>query len=192
MGVFLYSLSMLELNYELEEEDLLQLQLYFASKDEMQIKQRRKEKYRMIGLSLLCGLLLFFDEGYRLLSYFFLGSSVLFFIIYPWWSVWFYKRMYRKHISGSMRAEFPYNTKLLLGSEFIEIETKKGYRHYDVKEMDTIIETEHHFFIVTSRQVSIIVPKHRMNNTEEVKMRLLRYKENNPISFVEDMDWKWK
>lgn len=68
MGVFLYSLSMLELNYELEEEDLLQLQLYFASKDEMQIKQRRKEKYRMIGLSLLCGLLLFFDEGYRLLN----------------------------------------------------------------------------------------------------------------------------
>lgn len=192
MGVFLYSLSMLELNYELEEEDLLQLQLYFASKDEMQIKQRRKEKYRMIGLSLLCGLLLFFDEGYRLLSYFFLGSSVLFFIIYPWWSVWFYKRMYRKQISESMRAEFPYNTKLLLGSEFIEIETKKGYRHYDVKEMDTIIETEHHFFIVRSRQVSIIVPKHRMNNTEEVKMRLLRYKENNQVSFVEDMDWKWK
>ncbi len=192
MGVFLYSLSMLELNYELEEEDLLQLQLYFASKDEMQIKQRRKEKYRMIGLSILCGLLLFFDEGYRLLSYFFLGSSVLFFIIYPWWSVWFYKRMYRKHISESMRAEFPYNTKLLLGSEFIEIETKKGYRHYDVKEMDTIIETEHHFFIVTSRQVSIIVPKHRMNNAEEVKMRLLRYKENNQVSFVEDMYWKWK
>lgn len=192
MGVFLYSLSMLELNYELGEEDLLQLQLYFASKDEMQIKQRRKEKYRMIGLSLLCGLLLFFDEGHRLLSYFFLGSSVLFFIIYPWWSVWFYKRMYRKHIPESMRVEFPYNTKLLLGNDIIEIETKKGHRHFSVNEMDVITETEYYFFIVTSRQVSIIIPKHRINNTEEVRMQLLRYKENNPVSFVEDLNWKWK
>jgi hypothetical protein len=183
---------MLELDYGFGEEDFLQLQMYFASKDEEQIKQRKKEKYRIIGLSLLCGLLLFFDEGYRLLSYFFLSSSVFFFAIYPWWSVWFYKRMYRKYISESMRADFPYNTKLLLGNDVIELNTKKGHCHFSVNDMDAIIETGYYFFIMTSRQVTVIIPKHQLNNTEEVRMWLLRYKEYSPVSFVEDLNWKWR
>lgn len=192
MGVFLYSLSMLELDYNFDEEDFLQLQLYFASKDEAQIKQRKKEKYRIIGLSILCGLLLFFDEGYRLLSYFFLGSAVFFFAIYPWWSVWFYKRMYKKHISEKLREDFPYNTKLLLGSDVIEIETKKGRSYYGLDDLNTMIETERYFFVIMSRQVSVIIPKHRMNNVEEIRMQLLHYKENNSVSFVEDLDWRWR
>ncbi|GAB6123285.1 YcxB family protein [Dysgonomonas termitidis] len=183
---------MLELNYDFDEEDFLQLQMYFASKDEMQIKQRKKEKYKIMGLSFLCGLLLFFDEGYRLLSYFFLGSSVFFFAIYPWWSVWFYKRMYRKHISESSRADFPYNTKLLFGNDVIELETKKGHRHFSVNDMDAIIETGYYFFITMSYEVTIIIPKHRINNVEEVRTHLLRYNEYSHVSFVEDLNWKWR
>lgn len=183
---------MIELNYTLNEEDFLDFELYQASTDESIKKLRIKEKYRIIGLSLLCAFILFFDEDYRLYSYFFLGSSILFLVVYPWWSSWFYKRMYRKRIESIFNGYLPYPMKIILDETRIEVDSNKGHSVFDINNIKTITETGKYFFITSSQGKTIIIPKNQLNNPEEVIKQLKNYESSQQFPFIQVLNWKWR
>lgn len=182
------------LDYELTEDDFLNLQLYYISTDEAARKQRKKEKYRILGLSVLCGLILLFDGDYQLYSYFFLGSALLFFLIYPWWSAWFYKRMYKRQISETLKGSFPHATKLLLDTDVIDVDTKNGYSRFTIHDVKSITETGTYFFITMSQFITVIIPKNREDNTktEEIENLLRSYEADYKVPYDKNIDWKWK
>lgn len=183
---------MINLTYSLSETDLLNLQLYFASVDEEAKKQRKKEKFRTLGLSALCGIMLLFDGHYRIYSYFFFGATLLFFIVYPWWSAWFYKRMYKKQISSFFKGKLPYHMTITLGNEHIEIESQKGHSSTNINDLKSIIETEGYFFIMSGQTSSVIIPKSTDEETERIREQLENYAVNSAIPFIRDLNWKWK
>lgn len=182
------------LEYELTADDFLNLQLYYASTDEAARKQRKKEKYRMLGLSVLCGLILLFEGDYRIYSYLFLGSALLFFLVYPWWSAWFYKRMYKRQIAETMKESFPHATKLLLDAGVIDVDTKNGYSRFTAYDVKSITETGAYFFITMSQFITVIIPKSRKDNTttEEVESLLKLYEADYKVPYNKNIDWKWK
>lgn len=183
---------MINLDYSLDENDLLNLQLYHASYDEESKKQRRNEKFRILGLSVLCGIMLFFDEDYRMYSYFFLGSALLFLIVYPWWSAWFYKRIYKKQVDNHFRDKLPYRMKAVFSDEYIDIESPKGYSRINISDIQSITETGEYFFIITDRTTTITIPKKEPEKTDEIRQQLESYATTTDIYFTRNLDWKWK
>ncbi len=182
------------LEYKLTADDFLNLQLYHMSTDEAARKQRKKEKYRILGLSVLCGLILLFEGDYQLYSYFFLGSALLFFLIYPWWSAWFYKRMYKRQITETLKGSFPHTTKLLLDTDVIDVDTKNGYSRFTIHDVKSITETGTYFFITMSQFITVIIPKNREDNTktEEIENLLRSYEADYKVPYDKNIDWKWK
>lgn len=183
---------MINLNYSLNETDLLNLQLYFASTDKETKRLRRREKYRMLGLSVLCGIILLFDEDYRIYSYYFLGTAILFYIVYPWWSPWFYKRLYKKQVSSVFKDKLTYNMNVILSDEYIEIENHKGHKQIQTSDIKSIIETREYFFITTDQTINIPIPKSNIEDIEKIREQIAHYSTNSGVSFSQDLNWKWK
>jgi len=175
--------------FNLTENDFLNFQLYYASTDEGTKKLRMKEKYRIIGLSVLCGIILFFDEDYRTFSYFFLGSSVLFLFVYPWWSAWFYKRIYRKQIAETFKGKFPYPMEVSMENDTIGIDSPKGNTSFKTSDIKTIIETKGYFFVMMNQLIYIIIPKIEKSDTENIRKQLGTYEINDQVPFIRNLEW---
>lgn len=181
----------MELDYTLELEDYLEYQLYYASTDEKAIAQRRKERWRFSGMSLLFGLILLFDSYGSFWSYIFIASSILFFIIYPWWSAWFYKRMYKRQIAEAMKDHFPNKTHLLFSEDVMEVDSQKGHSVFNVQDIDSIAETKAYFYIKMKQFVVIIIPKKQISDISGICSQLRLYEEKQNVSFIQNLAWNW-
>ncbi|MBK5721355.1 hypothetical protein JGH11_10770 [Dysgonomonas sp. Marseille-P4677] len=182
----------LQIHYTLNEEDFLNLQLYHAFKNEDFKKQRIKDKYRIIGLSLLCGLILFFDGYFSIYSYYFLGSAVLFFIVHPWWSKWFYKRLLKSKVINANKDCFPQTTTLILQDKQIDLINNKNSHTFDIHNLLNIEEIQEYFFLQISNFPPIIIPKRQIPNINLIQKQLKQYNKNFDISFITDLEYRWK
>jgi len=184
--------KILHLQYSTIENDLINQQLYFLSQDENFTKQRKKEKYRIIALSIVCGGVLLIDQTFSFLPFYFFGSAILFFIIYPWWSKWFYKRIIKTRVINKQKDIFPQDTIITFGEDFInvtfnQIETSIPFSHFF-----RIIEIPDYFFILTSNYPIINIPKNQITDSKYASTYLKDYCESHGISFVADNNYKWK
>lgn len=183
----------LEIHYTLNENDFLNLQLYLASNDENFKKQRTKDKYRIVILSLLFGLILFFDSGYNLYSYYFLGSALVFLLIHPWWSKYFYKRIFKSKVIGPLKNSLPQTISLTLREESIDLINKENIRSFYIQDLQAIIEIQDYFFFMqASDSPPIIVPKKEIANISIIYEQLEQYHKDFNISFIKDLQYKWK
>lgn len=192
MTTALNSSSTTELRYLLSEEDYINCELYYTSKDNNFQKQRIKDKYRIIGLSLLCALILFFDGDYEIYAYYFLGSAVILFIIYPWWSKIFYKRMIKSRLTNKYKNSFPQNIGLTLYDKSIELRNSSYIQTFEIYTIKEIIEIQDYFFIQRSNVPPIIIPKKETPDIEPIRERLQQYKTDFNIAFINDEEYKWK
>lgn len=193
MGSSLFNRKMIAFAYDLDKKDFLNFQLYTSSVDEEFNKQRKKERYRISLLTLIFGCVLFFEEGYRIYSFCFLGTSVLYFIFYSWWAAWYYKRAYRQQIEQHFKDSFPYHMEVEFTENSINIRTLKGSRHIGVSQLLSIIETKEYFFVEESvYSTAIIIPKEPLQNEVVVRDALMSYAESFNIGYSTDLDWVWK
>jgi hypothetical protein len=182
----------MELNYILTTEDYLEMQLYNMSQDEKYKKRRSLDRFRLPGLSLLFGLILLFDDLNSILAYVFIASAVLFFIFYSQWSAWFYKRMCRRQVSENTKDYSPYDVKLLLGSDVIEVVTPRGHSYFNIHDIKDVTETGKYFFIMMNQFICIVIPKEKIQEVEELEKLLMVYEENIKFPFIRNLSWQWK
>jgi len=182
----------MELHYTLSAEDYLELQLYNLSRDENYKKQRNRDRFRLPGLSLLFGAILLFDGMNNILAYVFIASSILFFIFYPQWSAWFYKRMCKRKINENLKDGVHYPVKLLLGEDVIEIDSMRGHNYFNVHDINCVVEIDGYYFMMMNQYVSIIVPKVQIVDEEQLSVQFENYRKHKGIRFVSELDWKWQ
>lgn len=184
---------MIRLAYDLEKNDFLNSQLYVLSIDENFKKQQKKEKYRIVGITLLFACILFFDESYRTTSYFFFATSVLYFLFYPWWAAWYYKRMYRQQIERHFENSLPYHMEIDLLESSINVRTTKGNQQIAGSRLSFIKEIKDYFFIVEDISfTTIIIPKESLQDENTVRDMLMSYTRISNAKYSSDLDWKWK
>jgi hypothetical protein len=182
----------MELSYTLSAEDYLELQLYNLSRDGNYRKQRNRDRFRLPGLSLLFGAILLFDGMNNILACIFMASSVLFFIFYPQWSAWFYRRMCKRKINENMKDDSLYHVKLLLGNDIVEIDSMRGHNYFNVHDISCVVEVGKYFFMMMNQYVCVIVPKKQIVEEEQLSAQFENYKENKGVRFVQEPDWKWQ
>ncbi|MDU1889744.1 MAG: hypothetical protein E6767_03560 [Dysgonomonas sp.] len=181
---------MQEFKYTLTEEDFLYLQLYTASKDENVKKQRKMEKYRLAGFSVICGLVLLFDDFYQYYAYFLLVGSVLLLFVYPFWSAWYYKRMFKKRIHETYKDRFPSESMIGMNDESISITNQGGHYTFIPSDVNSIVETGKYFYLKLNQFICVI-PKTKVDE-KIIQDQLMRYHNIYNVTYITDLDWKWK
>jgi len=114
--------------------------------------------------------------------------GILWFLFYPLYSKWRYKNHFRKHVEENYKnrinklVEIDFDENSLNAKDFTSESRIKG------TELKELIETKDHFFIKLQTDLSLIVPKHSIENQSEFKKRVTEL----GAEYVDELNWKWK
>jgi len=172
--------------YKIEKEDLIEFQLYVASKSEVLIKKRRNSRALLVAAStLFAGY--FFTSDELIMGIYFSAMVVLLVLFYYKYFSWKQKLNYGRFIKANYSSRFGMQETLEMFPGKIHVKDNFGEGDVIASELNGIIEIESHFFINLASGSSLIIPKYQVNSIE-LKKELKRLK----TGFVEELDWSWK
>ncbi|WP_165023167.1 YcxB family protein [Dysgonomonas sp. ZJ279] len=181
----------MEFNYQLEERDFLNFQLYFASKSP-QIKKQRSTARILGAIVLFLMAILFFATNERFEAYYFLASTVIILMVYPYLSALALKYSFKKFVKNNYREECPKSIRLKIDHATIESIEEKGHSKFDIRDLTKITEIKNYFFIHTDEITAIIIPKNQLENTDNIRNYLSRIADDHNIPFDNEPNWKFK
>ena len=177
------------LTFLLNENDFLQCRLFIASKSE-KIKKQRNKSWIIWTLAYLSLSLMFYQSGNIILTYYFLCFSVLYFIFYPTYYKWKYKRSHQKLIKETHQNKINQIINIKFTDEFIETSSTAGESKINLKEIENIVETMSYFYLKLKTNSSyLIIPKSKIN-VDDVREELLKFSNKMTIVFTPDLNWK--
>jgi hypothetical protein len=178
----------MNINYQLTNSDFLEYQLYTSSKSKSHKKKRFRSRVIIPIMYMLFGLYLAYKNGNNGIGIIFVGIGILWFAFYPIYSKWRYKNHYQKHIEENYKnrinkpVEIDFDENSVNAKDFTSESKIKG------TELKELIETKNHFFIKLATDVSLIVPKHSVENQTEFKKRVTEL----GAKYVDELNWEWK
>ena len=175
------------LSYKLEESDFLAFQLYNASQSES-INKKRNRGWAILTLSSLLFALYFYYQNITAMVIYFGAASLLFGLFYKKYFLWRYRRHYSNHIKENYKNRVGLDIEIRITDDFILTKDKTGEGKIKISEIKEIVEIQNHIFGIISTGETIIVPKSRIRNYNEVidKFTSLGLKTSH------ELDWSWK
>jgi len=180
----------MQLAYTLDKSDFLNHQLYLASKSERIKKNRLKSRLWATSMSLSVASICYVNQQLGLV-YWFLLLAVLTFIFFPFYSRRMHVNHYQKFIDENYKSKM--GKEVLLQLERDRIESKDEYSEGTLKltAFSEIAEVPTAIYLRLEGS-SLILPKARLNNIEEVKSTLQKVAADHNIPYLEDLAWRWK
>jgi len=176
------------LNYKLTSSDFLEYQLYASSKSIIQKKRRRNSRIIAPILFLLYGFYLTKkDENYIGISVFAVTATI-WFICYPLYSKWRYKKHFEKHVKENYSNRINKPVEIIFNESSLNIKDFTSESKIHGTELKELIETKNHFFIKLTTDLSLIIPKRTVENQTEFKERLVRF----GAAYVDEVNWQWE
>ncbi|MCF1423071.1 YcxB family protein [Mangrovimonas futianensis] len=176
------------LKYELTNSDFLEYQLYASSKSESHKKKLRNNRILGPILFLPYGLYLTNrDENYIGIIVFGI-TAILWFIFYPKYSKRRYKNHFRKHVEENYKNRINKPVQIDFNENSINAKDFTSDTKLNGTEIKELIETKEHFFIKLTTDLSLIVPKHSIENQTEFKKRVT----DLGAEYIDELNWKWK
>jgi hypothetical protein len=179
------------LKYSLTENDFLQQQLYFASKNDRLKKQRRKS-WLINSLAILVLSFLFYDSGNKFLAYWFLGTGILFICFLPFYIKAHHKNHYKKFITETYKNKFGVTSTIKFSDDFIETFDTTGESKTNLSEIEEINETGEYIYLKTKAATVLIIPKSKIENLDALRAELTKIADKLNLKFVSELNWKWK
>lgn len=181
----------METKYAIEFDDFLQHQLYISSKSKNTQKARKKSKLSVLGIFLAFSIYSFFTDD-QVLAYYFLvliGATIIF---YPRYQRNHYKKHYSKFINETYKNRFGEVSTLIFRDDFIESDSIVGESKMNYTSIEEIIEIKNHIFLKLKTGGSLIIPKAKIENLNELKISLEAISKKYAIPNTVELDWKWK
>ena len=175
----------------LEEHDYLQHQLFLASVSPIKIRNRKRSRYINTGLILMGAILAYVNDNDGMAIYFAI-IGILFFIAFPYYSRWFHKRHYLKHVREYFSNRFGKNIEFEFREDsiFSSDEASEGSIKYS--EIDIMYETSEYFIINFYDGNSLVIAKNKINNLNEVSSKINKLHQQLGKPFVQQLGWVWK
>lgn len=177
----------MKINYKLTNKDFLEYQLYTSSKSELLKKRRFRFQIVIPLIYVLFGLYFAFINGDNIIGIVFAGIGILWFALYPIYSKWRYKKYYQKHVEENYKnrinipIEIDFDENSVIAKDFTTESKIKG------TELKELIETKNHFFIKLATDLSLIIPKHSIEDLTEFKKRVTEL----GAEYVDERNWEW-
>lgn len=178
--------------FSLEEADYLAHQLFVASTSKPSIQRRRKS---WIMTTLAFGLFAYLmdQSDNEFLRNYFLGATLLSMFLFPFFSRWRYRKHYKKqvgeHFSKSFgkKATVEFQAKHISTEDENDSESKISY-----SQVESINELPEHFLIRLDNGQSLILPKNKIEQLDQLKTDLHELGKKVRLELTDDTNWKWK
>lgn len=163
----------MKLNYPLYDYDFLNYQLYVASKSD-RINKNLKKNWLILTVGFFLAALYFYSENHIPMVLYFGFVSILFGAFYPYYFRWKHKRHYKKHISENYKNRFGHNQLIDVGTDEIFCKDFSSEGKINISAIVGVDETTEYFFLNLTTGMSLIIPKDRLNNTDDLRNELIK------------------
>ncbi|MEH1009459.1 YcxB family protein [Winogradskyella sp. ECml5-4] len=176
------------LNYQLTNSDFLEYQLYTSSKSELHKKRRFRSRIIIPIIYLVLGIYFANKNGGYGFGITFASFGILWFAFYPLYSKWRYKNHFKKHVEENYKNRINKPVKIDFDENSVNVKDFTSQSRINGTELKELIEIKDHFFIKLTTDISLIVPKHSIENQTEFKTRVTEL----GAEYVDELNWKWK
>lgn len=173
------------LEYHLGEKDFMAYQLYSASRSAA-IRKKIKISRMVLGISAAAFAALFFFSGQPALAVYFLVMAAVMAVFYPAYFKWYSRGQYRRYIRKNYKDRIGIHEKVTLTPKSIVAEDKIGQAKLKLSEIERIVETQNHFFLLIDGS-ALIIPKDKVENPD----RLRKEFSQKGLKIDDERDWKW-
>ena len=180
----------MKIEYTLDRVDFLEYQLFAASKSELIIKSRKRSRIRLPITYLILGLILFVFTN-LLYALIFIGIGITWYLFQPFFMKRRYIRQYEKYIDENYSNRFGEKVTLDFEDEYIIANDCLGESKLKVQGITEINEIKNHIFIKFLSGESLIIPKKRISNLNELNSIVTRITSNLKIKHNIDPEWEW-
>jgi len=175
-------------NYKLTNSDFLEYQLYTSSKSKSHKKKRFRSRYTVFILYILIGLYFAYKNDNIAIGGIIASFGLLWFAFYPMYAKWNYKRHFKKHVEENYKNRIDKPVDIEFDENSLHIKDFTSQSKINGTELKTLIETKNHFFIKLTTDLSLIVPKHSIEN-------LIKFKKSVTdlgAEYIDELHWEWK
>lgn len=180
----------MNLKYSLNLDDYLQHQLYAASTTKS-IKNKRLKNWITVTLLFVFLAFIINDDG-LFLKYYFVVASIASLILYPFFQRYQYKKHYLNYIKENYKNRFGKESNITFNETYLESIDFTGETKLNYSNIEKIIEISSHYFLKFNTGGTLIIPKLKIENNEEVKKELLNLSKKLNIEYLTTLNWKWK
>lgn len=160
----------MKLEYELDEQDYLDFQLFVASQSVSINKALIKGRFITVVVLLLLAIVFYFYNA-PFITAGLVGVSIVHFLIFPKHFRNSQKEYLRTHIREHYSNNFGVTSQIEISDESISDKTKMGEMIVFISGIDKIDETEKHFFVKIKAGLSMVIPKDKITNSDEVRAK---------------------
>lgn len=179
---------MIDIKYILEENDFLQLNLYFF-KTEGKLKKIINKTFAayLILIFIICGFLIWKIEYYSAITFIIVAGIISLF--HPKRIKSIYLKIFRKNIK-QYESRFDKEVELRISDSILYVKSIAGEFDFNLSQIDSIVETNE-YFIIKLKIEAIIIPKRRLENVNLIKEELRKLSEKLNVIFINNLNWKW-
>jgi len=179
----------MKLEYTLRFSDFLEYQLYASSKSKLHKKNLRKIRIVVPIIYIAFGMLMLYIQ-YLNQAIAIFGIALLWYLFYPLYSKWKYKKHFENHIRENYKNRIGKEVSLNFHKDMNFLETSDSGTQSRIKdsEFDKLIETKEHYFLRLKSELSLIIPKREVIDHENFKKL---FSDLN-LEYVNESNWKWK
>jgi len=181
----------MKLQYSLEKNDYVTFQLFTASKSNRIIKKRRNNKILPPLIYIALAVVSYYLEDIGL-SVAFIIIGLLWFLFYPAYERKKYLRHYEKNIEENYKNRFGKLETLEFNEDYILSKDYSGEGKIILSEVEELNEIKEYFFLKFNSGVSLIIPKYKIDNLEQVSNYLIGLVSGLKKKHKVDLNWKWK
>ena len=177
----------MKIEYNADLDDFMAWHPYYASTNPRMRRRRLIRWVTLSGLFFILGTITYFKRNDLFGALWFDGFGLLFGIGFPWYYRWTMKNYYKRFAKETYADQLGENSTIELTDTQIITEDKSSISRLNIPEMDKLVETKEHFFIVFRHFQCLIVVKRFVEDQAGFKAKFSQH----GVEYVEALDWKW-
>jgi len=172
------------------EDDLLNCQLFTASKSKNIKRNRRKTWLILLGCSLVCAIVFYINDN-TFFFYYCVIVCIAVLLFYPLYQKHLYRRHFKKFVKERFESIKDVEYRIELNEDNIISDSRIGKVIINSSEINEVTETRDYFFIKISSGDTLTLPK-RCFAGKSLSQAISRISQKHKLSVNNELNWEWK
>lgn len=177
----------MEYSFRVKPEDYVEHHLYRSAHTDRDRQKRQRSRILVPIAYLGFGIYLYFRDGQIIGLLGFALVAVLWYLFYPRFSAWRYRKFYERHIQALWSDAKDRVTKVSFQENDILINDGHSESRVGLNDLEECVEVEGHYFLFLKTGQSLILPKRDMAGGVGVKEMIQSYGKE----LVDGRNWVW-